>query len=106
MPTDPERAVPEDPRLVAAWRVLAMVIDPEVGLDIVTMGLVYDVALADDVVHVTHSLTSRGCPLEAVITQGIRDAIGFVSGVTGVETHLVWEPQWHPGMISREVWRT
>lgn len=91
---------PEDPRLRATMRALEMVIDPEVGLDIVTMGLVYEVALIDDVAHVTHTLTSRGCPLEAVITQGIRDAIAFVRDVRGVETHLVWEPAWHPGMIT------
>ena len=105
MTIEPVRGESDDPRLAAAWRALEMVIDPEVGLDIVTMGLVYDVAIADDVVHVTHSLTTRGCPLEAVITQGIRDAIGFVSGVTGVETHLVWDPEWHPGMISQGAWR-
>ena len=81
-----------------------MVIDPEVGLDIVTMGLVYDVAIPGHVVHVTHTLTSRGCPLEAAITEGIRDAVGFVRGVEGVETHLVWEPAWHPGMIAKDDW--
>lgn len=95
---------PRDPRLDAAWKALTMVIDPEVGLDIVSMGLVYDVAIAGDVVHVTHSLTSRGCPLEAVITQGIRDAMAYVRDVAGVETHLVWDPEWHPGMIAQEAW--
>jgi metal-sulfur cluster biosynthetic enzyme len=102
MSADPVHAAAAaaEPRLAAAWRALEMVIDPEVGLDIVTMGLVYDVAIVDDVAHVTHSLTSRGCPLEAVITQGIREAAGFVQGVTAVETHLVWEPAWHPGMIA------
>lgn len=95
-----------DPSLESCWRALAMVIDPEVGLDIVTMGLVYDVALVDGVAHVTYSLTSAGCPLEAVITQGIRDAMAFVSGLAGVEPHLVWEPAWHPGMISRDAWAT
>lgn len=79
-----------------------MVIDPEVGLDIVTMGLVYGVAIVDDVAHVTYSLTSRGCPLEAVITRGIRESVSLVRGLAGVEPHLVWEPEWHPGMIARE----
>ena len=96
---------PADPRLRATWRALEMVIDPEVGLDIVTMGLVYDVAIDGDVATVTYTLTSRGCPLEAVITQGIRDALAFVRDVSGVVTRLVWEPAWHPGMIAEGVWR-
>jgi metal-sulfur cluster biosynthetic enzyme len=89
-----------DPRLQATWRALELVIDPEVGLDIVTMGLVYDVRIEDGVAHVTHTLTSRGCPLEAVITSGIREAAGFVRDLDGVDTHLVWDPAWHPGMIA------
>ena len=92
----------KDPRLESTWRALGLVIDPEVGLDIVTMGLVYDVRIDGEVAHVTHSLTSPGCPLEAVITRGIHDAVGAVGGLRGVETHLVWDPAWHPGMISRD----
>lgn len=91
-----------DPRLDAAWRTLTMVIDPEVGLDIVTMGLVYDVAIVDDEVVVTHTLTTEGCPLEAVITAGIREAASWVEGTRGVRTRLVWDPVWHPGMIARD----
>ena len=91
-------------RLQPIWRALELVIDPEVGLDIVTMGLVYDVTIAGDVAHVTHTLTTRGCPLEAAITAGIRDAVGCVRGIGGVETRLVWEPAWHPGMIAKDAW--
>lgn len=92
-----------DPRVDAVWTALTMVIDPEIGLDIVTMGLVYDVAIIDDVAVVTHTLTTRGCPLEAVITQGILEALRYVDGVAGGETRLVWEPGWHPGMIARDL---
>jgi metal-sulfur cluster biosynthetic enzyme len=95
---------PRDPRIRAAWKALATVIDPEVGLDIVTMGLVYDVTLEGDLVHVTHTLTTRGCPMEAIIREGIRDAMVFVRGVEGAITHLVWDPEWHPGMIAAEAW--
>ena len=94
-----------DPRLESAWRALGLVIDPEVGLDIVTMGLVYDVRIENWIAHVTHTLTSPGCPLEAVITRGIRDVTSAVNGLRGVETHLVWDPAWHPGMISRDALR-
>ena len=93
-------APPTDPRYAAAWTALTMVIDPEVGLDIVTMGLVYDVSIDADVVTVTHTLTTPRCPLEAVITEGIREAVGFVRGISRVETKLVWDPEWHRGMID------
>lgn len=91
-----------DPRFDAVWTALSMVIDPEVGLDIVTMGLVYDVSIENDVVHVTHTLTTPRCPLEPIITAGIRESVGFVRGIDGVKTHLVWDPSWHPGMIQMD----
>ncbi|MGA9836441.1 MAG: metal-sulfur cluster assembly factor [Gemmatimonadaceae bacterium] len=93
-----------DPRLDALWRALAMVIDPEIGLDIVTMGLVYGVELQDDVARITHTLTTRGCPMERFLTDGIRRAAVSIAGVRGVELCLVWEPSWHAGMISPDVW--
>lgn len=78
---------------------LRSVIDPEVGLDIVTMGMVYRVTVDAGVARVVHTLTVRGCPMEAHITAGIQAAAGAVEGVEAVETRLVWDPPWHPGMI-------
>ena len=89
-----------DPRIELLWRQLATVIDPEIGLDIVSLGLVYGVELHDDVASITHTLTTRGCPMERLITDGIRAAALQVDDVCGVETTLVWEPAWHAGMIS------
>lgn len=94
-----------DPRLDALWTALATVVDPELGLDIVTLGLVYDADIDEDVVHVTHTLTTPGCPMERVITDGIRAAAMEVDGVCGVETRIVWDPAWHPGMIARDAWQ-
>lgn len=87
-----------DRRLDALWRVLTKVIDPEIGLDIVTLGLVYDIEMCGDVARITHTLTTPGCPMEPFITDGIRGAAALVDGVRQVELRLVWEPAWHPGV--------
>lgn len=88
----------------AIWNALATVIDPEIGLDIVTLGLVYGLEISDDAVRVTFSLTTPGCPMEAAISGGIVHAVGAVDGVEHVLPNLVWEPRWHPGMIEEGAW--
>ena len=93
-----------DPRIELLWRQLAKLIDPEIGLDIVTIGLVYGVTIEDDVAWITHTLTTKGCPMERLITDGIRAAALEVDGICGVETRLVWEPTWHAGMIAPGAW--
>lgn len=79
---------------------LKTVIDPEIGLDIVTLGLVYHVAMEADTAVVTFTLTTRGCPMEHAIRGGILQAVGNVEGVGAVNANLVWEPRWDPSMVE------
>ena len=82
---------------------LKTVYDPELGLDIITLGLVYGIAVAEDgAVLITMTLTTPGCPMEKVIMDGIQHAVSRVDGVTKISVDLVWEPRWSPEKIDPE----
>jgi metal-sulfur cluster biosynthetic enzyme len=76
--------------------------DPELGMDIVELGLLYDVAIDDSKVVVTHSLTSMGCPAGPMIQEGISEAVQGVPGVEAVEVELTWDPPWTPELMSED----
>lgn len=93
-----------DPRGRALWNALTTVIDPELGLDVVTLGLVYGAEVRGVVASVTYTLTTPGCPMERIISDGIRGAALAVDGIERVDTRIVWEPAWHSGMIAPDAW--
>jgi len=74
--------------------------DPELGMDIVELGLMYDVEVEGPKVKVIHSLTSMGCPAGPMIQESIHDAAARVPGVDEVEVELTWEPPWTPDRMS------
>jgi metal-sulfur cluster biosynthetic enzyme len=74
--------------------------DPELGMDIVELGLLYDVEVEGPKVVVTHSLTSIGCPAGPMIQEGIHEAASSVPGVDEVDVELTWDPPWTPERMS------
>lgn len=80
---------------------LREVIDPELGLDIVTLGLVYEIAPADDgSVGVRMTMTSRGCPMQGVIAASTKGVLAALPEVGEVTVDVVWEPAWTPDRIE------
>ncbi|WP_244480699.1 metal-sulfur cluster assembly factor [Mesorhizobium sp. Root157] len=85
---------------------LRLVIDPELGYNIVDLGLVYDVAIEDGgVANITMTTTTRGCPATNYLKDGARDAAWSVVGVEFVDVKLTYEPPWTPEMMSVEAKR-
>ena|SRR5436190_11629196 len=81
---------------------LSNVHDPELGINIVDLGLVYDVRIEDGLVHVTYTLTTMGCPIGPLIEQQMEQLLASVEGVKGFEAEMVLRPPWTPEMMSEE----
>ena len=82
-----------------AWQALAGVVDPELGIDIVELGLVYRVEVDEHVVSVLMTLTTPGCPLHDVIVDGVERALTREGGQR-VEVELTFDPPWDPERIG------
>lgn len=81
---------------------LEMVIDPELGIDIVNLGLVYEIRFEQDGhTEIDMTLTTMGCPLADLLTDQIHDVMREVPEVTNVEVKLVWYPAWTVDKMSR-----
>jgi metal-sulfur cluster biosynthetic enzyme len=81
---------------------LRQVEDPELGMDIVDLGLMYDVEVDDGKVKVIHTLTSMGCPVGPMIQEQIHDVTRALPGVEDVEVELTWDPPWTPDKMSED----
>ncbi|MCL1597997.1 MAG: metal-sulfur cluster assembly factor [Actinomycetia bacterium] len=83
-----------------AREALRDVIDPELGVSIVDLGLVYGLAIENGAATVVMTTTSPMCPLGAVLTRGVEDRLMQLEGVDSVEVHLVNEPPWTADRLS------
>ena len=78
------------------------VYDPEIPVNIVDLGLVYDVKIIDDWVGVKMTLTSQGCGLSDQIANTVRERVASLPGVADADVRIVWQPAWNPSMMSEE----
>jgi len=76
--------------------------DPELGMDIVELGLFYNAEIEGSTVKVVHSLTSMGCPAGPMIQEGIHDAVAALPGVENVDVELTFDPPWTPDLMSED----
>ena len=82
---------------------LRNVYDPELGVNVIDLGLVYDVALSEEgYVTVTMTLTTPGCPMHESLSEGVGAALADIPGISGGEIRLVWEPRWDPSRMTEE----
>lgn len=80
---------------------LATIIDPELGMNIVDLGLVYDVQLEDGAVSISMTMTTPACPIAPHLVDQVRAAVlNRYPGLQPVDVQLVWEPAWDPLMMS------
>lgn len=82
--------------------VLRTVIDPEIGINIVDLGLVYDISIKEREIDITMTLTTPGCPMHGSITDWVQRIITMTFPGSTVNVNLVWEPKWTPEKMSDE----
>jgi metal-sulfur cluster biosynthetic enzyme len=76
------------------------VMDPEIGCNIIDLGLIYSVQISGANVSVTMTLTTPGCPMHDSIAQGVQTALLGLDGVGDADVQVVWDPPWNPAMMS------
>jgi metal-sulfur cluster biosynthetic enzyme len=81
---------------------LSNVIDPELGLDFVELGLIYGVEIDGGDVHVTFTLTTPGCPIGPQVTEQIEEFVGEIEGVRNIHSEMVFTPPWSPERMSED----
>lgn len=94
--SDPSQPLSED----LVFQALRKCRDPEIPVNIVDLGLIYDVRIADDLVNIKMTLTTQGCGMGGYISQEAEEQIRSLPGVREATVEIVWDPPWDPSMIS------
>ena len=81
---------------------LSNVIDPELGLDFVELGLIYGIDITANTVHVTFSLTTPACPIGPQVSEQIEEFVGELDGIDEVTSSMVFTPPWTPDRMSED----
>lgn len=84
---------------------LKSVIDPEIGLNIVDLGLVYDVQISEHMILIIMTLTTPGCPMHGSIVDWVQRIVSMSFPNKLIDVQLVWEPRWTPDKMSEEAKR-
>ena len=87
------------------WAALRTVIDPELGINLVDLGLVYRVTVTDGIAYVTLTVTTPACPIGGYLEDQVRWAVLRLDGILGAEVEVVHEPPWTPARMSDEARR-
>ena len=97
-----EPLAPPSPLESAIWSALRDVIDPEIGVNLVDLGLIYSVDIHDGQADILMTVTTPGCPMEHSLTFGVETAALAVDGIRGVQVTVVHDPPWSPEMMTPE----
>ena len=101
--TSPSKPVaPVDGVETRVLEALRQVNDPELGINIVDLGLVYDVTIEGDSVHVVFTLTTMGCPIGPMIEEQIQQVVEPIEGIEHVRAEMTLSPPWTPEKMSEE----
>lgn len=85
------------------YTALQSVTDPEVGENLIDLGLIYGIQILNNIAKVTFSMTSQACPMSEMVIENIHDTVSKVlADNTALELDLVWEPEWEPTMMSEQ----
>lgn len=88
------------------FEALKNVFDPEIPINVVDMGLIYEIDIKEDIVNIKMTLTAPGCPMHTMISQDVKDQVTAKTGAKEVNVQMVWEPRWTPDRMTQDARKT